>query len=257
MAPRSSTAGKDVTCVTNALDVLSCFSLFKPEWGVTEISDHLGMFKSAAHRYLRTLELAGYVESTETRRYRLGVRALELGNIFRLHASILRAAEAPLLRLSEETGFTTHVFQMDGRDVLELYRFGTEQETPLQTSSILRRLAHATAAGKVLLAHSGQSSIDNYIGMRKFLHRYSPHTVYKPDQLRTHLRQVRDRGFAMNLQESSLGRVCMAVPVVDRSGGFIAAISVSTSPARLGPQNQERYLPILQAVASEVRARLR
>ena len=249
--------GKDVGCVTSALEVLSCFSLAKPEWGVTEIATHLGMFKSAVHRLLRTLEMAGYVEATESRRYRLGIRVLELGNIFRLQTEILSAADNALHWLSEKTGFTAHLFQMDGRDSLELQRFGTPKDAPPQESPVLRRMAHSTAVGKVLLASSNEMNIENYIGFRKMLHRYTAHTIHKPDHLRAHLRQVREQGYATNLQESSLGRVCIGVPVTDRSGRLIAALSISTSPNRVSVNGHDAYLPVLQAAASRIRANLR
>ncbi len=245
-----------VGCVASALDVLSCFSPAKPEWGVTEIATHLGMFKSAVHRFLRTLEIAGYVETTESHRYRLGVRVLELGNIFRLQTDIMNAADSALHWLAEETGFTTHLFQLDGRDSLELQRFCTRKSPPSETP-ILRRMAHSTAVGKVLLAYSGEANIENYVGLRKTLHRYTPHTLHKPDGLRAHLEQVRAQGYAMNLQESNLGRVCIGVPVSDRSGKLIAALSISTTPNRVGEYNQEHYVPLLQNATARIRAKLR
>src|SRR5947207_10660870 len=92
-----------VQSVSKALELLCCFSADKLEWGVTEISEYLGLCKSAAHRILTTCEQYHFVIRTPDRRYRLGSRALELGNICRFDRRLLSKAEPVLRRLAEET----------------------------------------------------------------------------------------------------------------------------------------------------------
>ena len=78
-----------VQSVSKALELLCCFSSDHPEWGVTEIADYLGMYKSAVHRILATCEQYHFVVRTPERRYRLGNRAVELGNIYRFDRRLL------------------------------------------------------------------------------------------------------------------------------------------------------------------------
>src|SRR3954451_24244101 len=83
--PRS----QGIRAVSKALELLCCFSSDHPEWGVTEVASYLGLCKSAAYRILATCEEYHFVVRTPTHRYRLGKRALELGNIYRFDHRLL------------------------------------------------------------------------------------------------------------------------------------------------------------------------
>jgi DNA-binding IclR family transcriptional regulator len=220
---------KGIKSLTRALEVLSCFTTQQPEWGISEVADYLGMFKSAAHRYLQAFEDAGYVERTSDHRYRLGARALELGNVYRFQAPLVAAADEPMRALSVETGCVAHLAQLNGRDALELLRAPTRAENNPVRPPVLRKPAHASSVGKVLLALSGDAAIDRYIGFRPSLKRYTQHTIVQPDELRAHLRQVAEQNFATDRQEECLGRFCVAVPVCGDGGRVAAAISLSSS----------------------------
>ena len=62
--------------VNNALAVLESFSVERPEIGVTELSQTLGLGKSTVHRLLTSLASRGYVrKNPDTDRYCLGFKA--------------------------------------------------------------------------------------------------------------------------------------------------------------------------------------
>src|SRR5215831_14796580 len=102
-------SNQGVQSVSKALELLCCFSSDRPEWGVTEIADYLGMYKSAVHRILATCEQYHFVVRTPDRRYRLGNRAVELGNIYRFDRRLLWKAEPVLRRLADETNSIAHL----------------------------------------------------------------------------------------------------------------------------------------------------
>jgi IclR family transcriptional regulator, acetate operon repressor len=59
--------------VTRALAVLACFRDGSPDLGVSDIARALELKPSTAHRLVRTLLRAGFLEqNTDTSRYRLG-----------------------------------------------------------------------------------------------------------------------------------------------------------------------------------------
>lgn len=235
-----------VKSVSKALDVLSCFSVEHPEWGVTELAEYLGLFKSAAHRFLRTLEAAGYLESTPEHRYRLGLKVLELGHAFRHQSKLIGAAE-PLLRwLAENTGLTTHLIQLSGRDVVELMRArGIGKDEPHRIP-VFRRRAHATASGKVLLS-CDEGRMEEYLGTRRMLARCSPHTITDPEALRQNLKRIAECGYALDQQESRPGQFCLAIPIHDGNKCPITAISISSTLQDCGHQ-----LPLLWSVGEAI-----
>jgi len=83
------------------------------------------------------------------------------------------------------------VAQFNHPDALELFRATGQTEDHRQQPPVLRKPAHASALGKVLLAWADSSVVDHFIGLRKLLPPYTEFTVVRPDQFRAHLAQVR------------------------------------------------------------------
>ncbi|MGH9161399.1 MAG: IclR family transcriptional regulator [Vicinamibacteraceae bacterium] len=240
-----------------ALELLSCFSLEKPEWGVTEIADFLGVYKSTVHRFLKTFERAGFVHRTTDRRYQIGVRALELGITFRFTNRLIGAAELPLRLLAERTQSVAHLMQLDGRDTFELLRATGLRRTAFSARRIIRREAHATASGKVLLAYGGHDSFREFVGLRSLLKTYTPYTLDNPKRLLTQMRLIRDQRYALDDQESCPGVRCLAVAIEDDSGKAIAAISISNVRERFDDQHVRRLVPWLVSTAGSIGRGLR
>jgi len=252
-AARACKPERTVNSVLRAMEVLSCFSTNHLEWGVSEVAEYLGWYKSAAHRFLRSLEQSGYVERTLDHRYRLGIRALELGNIYSFQTRLLQIAERPLRLLAAQTGFSAHLAQLNGRDVLELLKVSSKEDSLRPPTRVLRKPAHASALGKVLLAFGPRESLEHYIGIRRTLERYTNNTILRPDGFRVHLQRVVVRGYAIDCGECSPERFCLAVPVCDcRSPLVKVAISVSTSSTRFDQTNCMKYLPALVRAAHHI-----
>ena len=72
---------KIIQSIDRALQILELFSLEKPEWGVTEISKVLNIYKSNVHNVLTTLAEKGFVKKdSKTDKYKLGIKFFELFN---------------------------------------------------------------------------------------------------------------------------------------------------------------------------------
>ncbi len=105
--------------------------------------------------------------------------------------------------------------------------------------------AHATAVGKAILATRVGSA-------RQTLLRPVPypaltsHTITEPEALNRDLALVADRGFAVDDQESAIGAVGIAAPIVDEHGAGIAAISVSGTTERIPPQRRPELASLIQ-----------
>jgi DNA-binding IclR family transcriptional regulator len=230
----SSKSKQGVQSVSKALELLCCFSTDHPEWGVTEIADYLGLCKSAAHRILATCEQFHFVVRTPDRRYRLGNRALELGNICRFDRRLLLKVEPVLRRLADETNSIAHLGELEGRDVLELARSAGPGSITFTSSPRFRGPAHATGMGKILLAFRGDEAFRDFVGPSQWFKRFTPFTIVSPQELKRELGHVAQRGYAISDQEAVLGCRCIAVPVRNRHRKFVAALSISNTPERFG-----------------------
>ena len=90
--------------LANGLALLGFLSHTAESFGVSELASELKLPKSHVHRLLQTLIASGYVVQDGDRRYRIGLRPLQISCAV-LHHLPLRAAALPVLhRLSKATG---------------------------------------------------------------------------------------------------------------------------------------------------------
>jgi DNA-binding IclR family transcriptional regulator len=225
-----------IQTVQNALRLLEAFD-HEVELGVSELSRRLELHKNNVFRLLATLEQSGYIEqSSDSDRYRLGVRCLELGRAYERGHDLLRNARRVLQTVSAELAETTHIAVLKDFEVVHL-----DGEQPSRMMFCARRTgmrlpAHCTALGKVLLAASGDEILEQFD--REYVSRgalvaYGERTIVDRDKLFEHLRSVAVQGFALDLEEYESGLCCAAAPVYDGVGQLKAAVSVSGPSCRL------------------------
>src|SRR5260370_17628087 len=89
---------QSLTTARNALQILKAFTPEQPEWGVRELSSHLGWSRSTTHLLLSTLASEGFLMQSSDRRYRLGWAIFELGSVF-LRGLELRVEALPVMLL--------------------------------------------------------------------------------------------------------------------------------------------------------------
>jgi DNA-binding IclR family transcriptional regulator len=142
-----------IQSVSHALDVLEELAKALGEVGVTELSKRLRLHKNNVFRLLATLELRGYAEQNrETEDYRLGVKALQLGQAY-LNQSKLVARAQPILRsLSENTGETVSLAVLQNGHVQ--FPLSIESKRPVKVAPRIAVSfpAKMSAAGRLLTA---------------------------------------------------------------------------------------------------------
>jgi IclR family acetate operon transcriptional repressor len=84
---------------------------------------------------------------------------------------------------------------------------------------------------------------------------FTPHTIISAEQLRAELDRVRERGYAIDDEESTIGVRCFAVPVLDAQREAIAAISVSGPTARMTDARAPEVVRAIRAAAAGISSR--
>lgn len=101
----------------------------------------------------------------------------------------------------------------------------------------IKRQLHALAIGKVLLANLPEEAAHAYVE-EQGLHAFTSATIVDPGRLFADLRQVRLRGYGLDLDERVEGFCCVAAPVFDQSGRLAGALGISaTSKAFTGARD--------------------
>jgi DNA-binding IclR family transcriptional regulator len=230
------------TSIDIALNVLELFSAGKRELGITEMSRLLGKKTSTVHRTLSVLKARGYIEQASERgKYRLGLKALELGSVYQNQSDLLRQAMRRLESLARVTRETINLAVLDQgmKEVAYIAKIDSPHvlKTDIQIGTKLH--AHCTALGKVLLAELDPSRLDELFPPRTQLPAYTSRSIASAEVLKKRLAEVRRDGFAVDQEEFRKGVVCIAMPFRDTSGRAVAAISVTAPASRLTARKME------------------
>ena len=223
-----------VQVIDRALGVLEALAGEGQPMSLVKLSKRLGLPKSTTMRLLMVLEGHRFVEkSAESGLYRLGLKLFELGSKAVAQFDLTERARPHLERLVSRTGETAYLSVLDGAEALVVERVESSRAVRVPASVGWRNPAHCTAVGKVLLAHTPESRLTAVLGKAR-LRAYTENTITSLAQLREELRLVRERGFALDDEETEDGLRCIAAAVQEHSGRVAAALGILGPAYRVG-----------------------
>jgi DNA-binding IclR family transcriptional regulator len=229
------TENSTVKSLAKALSVLECFSVDKPELGISEISRMLGLQKSTVYNILSTFQRCGYlIKNPENSKYALGLKVLHLAYIVSSHHGLRDMFLPYLTRIARETKEVCYFGILDEREVL--YIEAAYPSMQQQTRNILGERAplYCTGLGKAMLAHLPPEEMEAVLAAPK--RAFTGCTLTDAAALRQQMEEVRQNGYAVDNMEHEFGIRCVAVPVFSTSGQVIAAVSVSGPSPRFDPE---------------------
>jgi DNA-binding IclR family transcriptional regulator len=164
----------------------------------------------------------GALERRESGAYVVGRRVWDLGLLAPVQTGLRQVAEPFLQDIYAATLATVHLAVREGLEVLYLDRLSGHRSVPIVSRVGTRLPAHATAVGKVLLAHAPDDVQETAL---RSLTRVTPYTITNPATFRRQLARTRSEGYATTSEEMSLGACSVAVPIM-RNGEAIAAVGL-------------------------------
>jgi DNA-binding IclR family transcriptional regulator len=240
---------RPVKSAYRALDVLEVIAATGPA-SISELSRRLGIPKSSLHGLVHTLTDRGWVAVDDGGvRYRLGLRALQVGTRFVDEDETVSQVAPSLDRLAALTGETVQHARLDRDQVVYLAKRDTAHPVRIISSIGTRLPAHATALGKALLAARDDDEVHRLL--RPPLPALTSRTLTDPEALTANLRHTRSRGYAVDEGEAADGLRCFAVAVPAGGGRRGSdrpptdAISVSVPAFRLDEDREQRLVTAL------------
>lgn len=218
---------------------------------MTAIADELSVAKSTVYNHLNTLRKLGYVVKRENK-YALGLEFLTLGDRARRRYSLSHFAKQEIQDIVEEVGERAQVMvEEDGRGV---YIYQVKAESGIQTDSHVGTVVrlHATAVGKAYLAFLPESKRERILAEAP-LSEKTPNTLTDRDDLRADLETIRERGYAVNEEEKTMGMRAVGAPIrSDDDGTVLGALSVSGPTTRLNGEWFREEIPEIVCQAVQV-----
>ncbi len=209
------------------LDALELLDSQAGTLGVRDMARRLGLGPAIVQRLLNTLAARGYVEQDpETRRYRIGPRAIGLGAGAPQDGALMRGAREALERLAAGHGLNGFLGAV--RDGRLIYLLAVQSPGPIAIRATLGSTTHfhTTAMGKALLAAMPAEAAAALLGTGA-LAAATPRSITDRAALRDDLLRAARRGWAAVDGENIPGVVSAGVALRDGSGQALAALSVA------------------------------
>lgn len=218
--------------------------------GTNEIARRLGTSASTTSRQLATLVESGLVEHVPaTGRYRLGIRLVALARSVLARLDVRAIAHPHLETLAAELGETATLSVPGDPDAITVDVVRSPRY--IADGSELGRpsVAHATAAGKVMLAFDG-------VRPARELQSYTPRTITDPLQLEQEIERVGRRGWADAFEEREIGLNAIAAPVWTSDGSLAGIVALQGPIPRFGRAAARAALPTLLERAGAISTEL-
>jgi IclR family transcriptional regulator, KDG regulon repressor len=244
-----------LSSVATAIKLLKAFSEDETEFGISGLAKRLGLAKSTVHRLATTLVADGLLEQDpQSGQYRLGVALFRLGALVRRRMDVSNEARPFLFDLRKKTNETVHLAILDGTEIMYVYYLESTQAIRMRSDLGGRKPAYCTAEGQAILAFGPPDVVDRVA--KGGLRARTPQTITDASKLLKALTLVRQRGYAMDDEESEIGMRCIAAPVRNDSGEVVAAVGVAGPVSRLTKKTLASFAPHVIGTAAAISARL-
>ncbi|MBC8165204.1 MAG: IclR family transcriptional regulator [Bryobacteraceae bacterium] len=222
--------------------------------GVTlsSLAAETGLPKSSVHRLLATWEQLRYVVRLGGGIYQLGLAALELTRKVSGRNHLTQLTQSQLRRLQSQTGESVY---------LALYRNGrvilvdaVESSHPLRVVVDLgeRCFLHASAQGLCVAAWLEPDRLRELL-QQQGTPRLTPKTDTDPATLKRRLLEVRERGYAINFEQTVEGSICLGAPLfAGREGAVLGSVGLSIPTPRASPERVTKCVELLTNAAREL-----
>lgn len=224
-----------IQSVSRACMILQLLGIHKGGMSTTEIGQYLNLNRSTTHHLLATLHGHDFLSLTLNGKYTLGPAIGELAS-GSAEMVVRNIVHGILLDLVNEIGETTYLAIFDRGVTLIDTVLGTGALRVVQAYPAYNEppFLHARASGKLYLASLPEHELRQYLSAHP-LDRLTDRTIADGKALAAELVQIKQNGFATDLEEFSVGIHCTAYPLsVDNK--TIGCVSVSYPSARKDKQ---------------------
>lgn len=250
MARTGLPASRQVASVQRAVAILDELAVARTELGTNEIARRTGINVSTISRILATLASGGLVEHVQsTGRYRLGIGIVRLASAVHDRLDVRSLARPYLEELAKLIGETVTLSVPGAHEAFTL----DFVPSPLTVRSVAEvgrtSVAHATAVGKVFLAHGGRLPAGA-------LTAFTERTIVDRGVLEVEIGNVIERGWAQALGEREEDMNAIATPVIDRTGKLAAILGAQGPAVRFSPRAMRTAVEMLAEKATLISSAL-
>ncbi|WP_165971564.1 IclR family transcriptional regulator [Cupriavidus sp. L7L] len=216
------------------------------------LCERLKLPRISVFRLLATLEATGCVERVGTSHaYRVGLGVLRLG-FDQLASRDLTELSNPLLRrLSEETGYPSHLAVRDGRLAICVAKADPDRLLLGNTAIGTSLPAYRTVLGRALLAELTLQQLHSLYSDAE-LQGQSAQAIRTVDELFEMVRQEAERGYSTHEAGVEGNVAAVSAPVRSLTGGMVASLGIIVRSSSLNTREMEQLAAKVRKTAEEL-----
>ncbi|ROO28969.1 IclR family transcriptional regulator domain-containing protein [Salinisphaera orenii] len=217
-----------------------------------EAARHIGISRATARRCLLTLAELGYVERDADQYFKPSARLIRLSRGYTKPTSFTEAAQSMLDSMRDTLEDPVSITMLENDESVFVARAETSRVVTTGVKVGGRLPIYCSATGRVLISDLPIERAKAKLADNDRVRR-TPKTCTELPALLERIDAVRHDGIAISDEEIELGMRAMAAPIRDTAGAVVAALSVSTSSARVSVEAMRaRYQPVLLAQAMKL-----
>jgi len=244
-----------IKVLNRSLRIMDTLMEIKQPMGVNEIAKICGINLSTAFRILKTLKINGWVFQCEDDRYIPGEKISFVTEKNNFYMALKEVSFYVMNELTKRESQAMNLVVRQQNSCIILQQSRTNRlidfVPPVGTSLPI----HASAAGKLLTCEL-PDVLKKVIMETISFELLTPNTISRKNDFIMELEKVNEQHYAFDFHESIENGCCIAVPVRNKTGEIIAALSFSGIIGITDSEQLLYYLPILNQAAVDITEKL-
>lgn len=242
--------------IARVLAVMHAIARSAHPQGVSVIARETGLSKAVAHRILRELVSGDFLRfDEETKVYRLGAGALDIGLAAMRELDVPAVAHRHLVTLSRRAGETSTLSLRQGWSRVYVDQVLSEHEIRMTVALGTGHPLHAGSSSKAILAALPDTEVDDYIDHHR-LDGVTDATITSAETLREEIARIRKLGYAASSGERQSGAASVAAAIFGAMGQVVGSVSLCGPQDMFTRRRMEELATWVRAAAADVSADL-
>lgn len=233
------------------LEILELFDFESRTLSVPEIAAKLQQPQSSVYRHMRVLKEKGYIIEYSPGLYSLGYIFLKLAKIVKMDINLPAVAQDAMRELTRATGETSILLVPSNLQAVCLASVPSGH--PIKVSSEQGTIVplYGGASSKALLAYMGDRVVEEIFNTN-MVKRHTEHTILSIDEMKNHLADIREKGYAVSESEIDYGVTAYGMPIFDSDGKLVASLSIAGPKERLENKRVEEIVIALKDAVEKI-----
>lgn len=240
--------------VHRAFDVLKILELAQQPLRLTDLAQRSGLHVATAQRLVNVLTEHGYA-SRHANGYTAGPAALSTAHAFATTSPLRLVARPVLEEIAATTGLTASLYVrvQDNRVLIDRVEGGRRPQYSLPIGE--RLPLYPGAAGKVFLARDDETDFDTAADRLQPI-TFANGATLDATGIQADLKQVREDGFAISVDERQFGTTAIATLITDTAGRALGSLGLSGATNSLGDVHDSPLPGDVRRAAQTIGARV-